>query len=343
MIRVLVVDDSPVIRELLKEILSEAPDISIAGFAENGEQATALNESLRPDVITMDVTMPVKNGLTATKEIMRTRPAPIIIVSSMFDPADVEASFIALEAGAVAVVEKPGNYGSPQYRAAAKKLVTHIRLMSELKLVGRKEKSPASDTAAGQAPQAKTRSIVGIGASTGGPTVVKEIIEKLPGNFAAPILLVQHLSEGFADAFATWLNKEAKVTVKTAENNETALPGHCYVASTGCHLGITAGGILMVIDDAPVHGHRPSVGFLFESLAASYNANAVGVLLSGMGDDGSQELLTLKKRGALTIAQNEETSLINGMPGTAVKLGAAEKVLSPQEIAEELLKIPFVS
>ncbi len=340
MIRVLIVEDSAVVRQHLKNIL-EGADIRVIGMAENGEESLALVQEHKPDVITMDINMPKMNGLEATRRIMETSPAPIVIVSASFDPNDVDQSFRAMEAGAVAIAEKPPGNGHPGYEDAARNLVQTVRLMSEVRVVKRWNRSRFTgaadrdtfETTSVQAPG--NIKMVAIGASTGGPPVLQTILAGLPREFPVPVLIVQHIAKGFLEGMVSWLGQTTGLTVHIARYGDHPLPGHVYFAPDDFHMEMR-GGRIVLTRDKPENGTRPSVSHLFRSVTHAFGENIIGVLLTGMGKDGADELKVMKDKGAITIAQDEESSVVYGMPGEAMRLGAATYVLPPAKIAAVL-------
>lgn len=340
MIRVLIVEDSPVIRESLAHILDSDPEIQIIGTAENGEEAVAFVTSRKPDIVTMDIHMPKMDGFTATRLIMETKPVPIIIVTGSAEMRDMEMSFRAIQAGALTVLLKPRGIGHPDHEREAKELVKTVKLMSEVKVVRRwartaERKKPPLQEAAVIVPPDGIR-IVAIGASTGGPPVIQKILSGLPKDFALPVLIVQHMAKGFTDGFTEWLGQTSRLPVHVAVDNSHLLPGRVYIAPEEVQMKVELNGRLSCVADGPENGLRPSVSYLFRSIAAVFEKHAAGVLLTGMGKDGAEELKLMKDKGAITIAQDEESSVVFGMPGEAVKLDAAQYVLSPEQITAAL-------
>lgn len=340
--RVLIVEDSPVVRELLAHVLGADPEIQVIGAARNGEEAIEAAERMRPDVITMDFHMPKMNGLDATRKIMETHPTPIVIVSGSSARNEVAAAFRVMEAGALVVVEKPAGPGHPDHEAAARELVQTVKLMSEVKVVRRWPRretgvpSPPSRPAADLAPIRAEVKLVAVGASTGGPIALKTILSELPKDFPVPVLIVQHIATGFTQGFVEWLAQSSGLAVHVATHGEYLLPAHVYVAPDGFHMKLASAGRIALSSDLPENGHRPAVSHLFRSVAAVLGRNAIGVLLTGMGKDGAEELKLMKEKGAVTIAQDQESSIVHGMPGEAISLDAATHVLSPDRIAEAL-------
>ena len=342
MIKALIVDDSPVARQLLDHILSADPEIRVVGFANDGEEAVELARRTKPDVITMDICMPKLNGYEATRRIMETCPTPIVVVSASWRPEDVDATFRSIEAGAVAVVQKPVGIGHPDYERAAQELVQTVRLMSEVKVITRRprpaQRSKTSSTLEA-APtgmvQPKT-SVVAIGVSTGGPPVLQTVLSLLPQEFPAPILVVQHIASGFLGGMVEWLDRATALSVKIATDGEPLERGHVYFAPDGLHMGVTQAGHVTLSSGPRENSMRPSASFLFRSVAAAFGRSAVGVLLTGMGRDGAEELKLLRDTGAVTVAQDEASSVVYGMPGEAARLGAATHILPPDQVAAKL-------
>jgi two-component system chemotaxis response regulator CheB len=342
MIEVLVVEDSPVAREFLLYILDSDPEIKVVGTATNGKQALAALEDIKPDVITMDIHMPEMDGFEATRRIMETSPTPIVIVTANENPREVRTSFRAIEAGALAVVPRPRGLDHPEFESNASELVQTVKLMSEVKVIKRwnRTRTAASVTAVREIDVNGDRGdveVVAIGASTGGPVALQSILTGLSRDFPVPVLVVQHMAPGFTPGFVGWLNQTSLLPVHLPADGEAMLSGHAYVAPDGFQMALgVKGRVALSRDAAPEYGLRPSVSFLFRSLAEVYGQKAVGVLLTGMGKDGAAELQLMKGRGAITFAQDEESSVVHGMPGEAIKLGAASYVLPPDKIAEAL-------
>ncbi len=346
MIKVLIVDDSPVMLELLRETLSADPKIKIIGFAENGQQAFEFVEKEKPDVITMDVNMPVMNGLDATRKIMENYPTPIIIVSANFSPTDIKKTFMAFEFGAVSVSEKPRNYGTPEYDRIAKQLCQNIKLMSEIKVVKRVAKNKQiiapktfAETRETSFDDSGKIDFIAIGTSTGGPVVLEKILSGLKSDFSIPILIVQHIAKGFTKGLVDWLNNNSKVKVVVGESSQKIEPAHCYVAPDDRHMTLDSNLRIRLNSNPPEYSLRPAVSAMFRSIAENKLKNCVSILLTGMGRDGAAELKMIKDIGAVTIAQNEESSTVFGMPGEAVKLNAASHIYSPEQIINYLNKL----
>jgi two-component system chemotaxis response regulator CheB len=342
MIKVLIVEDSRVVRDLLTYILSSDPDIQVIGTASNGEEAVKAVRDKRPDVVTMDINMPKMDGFEATRIIMETIPTPIVIVSASWDPKEVQKTFRAMEAGALATVGKPVGVAHPDYKDQAKELIQTVKLMSEVKVIRRQSHIkhgkgiPAGLAVNDLIPSTTDVKVVAIGASTGGPPVIETILSKLSKDSRAPLLIVQHIAPGFVQGFADWLANSCRFLVRIATQHEFPLPGHAYIAPDDVHMGVDVGGRIVLVKSKPENGWRPAVSYLFRSVAEVFGKNSVGVLLTGMGKDGAYELKRMKEKGAITIAQDKESCVVYGMPGEAIRLGAALHVLTPSSIAAML-------
>lgn len=344
LIKVLVVDDSPVTREFLAHILGADPDIQLIGTANDGQQALQAVERRRPDVITMDMHMPNLDGLETTRRIMETHPTPIVVVSGSTDPHEVATMFRVMDAGALAVLRRPAGIGHPDHEATARELVQTVKLMSEVKVVRRWPRVRAEPSVTlPMGPRlmgapAKVR-VVAIGASTGGPPVLQTILADLPEDFPAPVLIVQHIATGFVRGLIEWLEHSSRLPIHLATHGETMLPGHVYVAPDELQMKVRRGGTIVLARDAPENGLCPSVSYLFRSLAEVYGGEAVAGLLTGMGRDGAEELKLLREKGAVTFAQDKDSSVVHGMPGEAIRLDAATLILPPEKIAAALTSL----
>jgi two-component system chemotaxis response regulator CheB len=344
MIKVLIVEDSAVVREFLVQILGSDPAIQVVGTANDGEEALEAVRRWQPDVITMDIHMPKLDGLEATRRIMETQPTPIVIVSGSTDPQDVAMTFRAMEAGALAVLGRPAGIGHPDQEATARELVQTVKLMSEVKVVRRWPRvqretavTRPSEALVGRAP-AEVK-VIAIGASTGGPPVLQTILAGLPKEFPVPVLIVQHMATGFVPGFVVWLAQSCRLPIHLAEHGETMLPGHVYVAPDEFQMKVEHGGRIVLARDDPQNGLCPSVSSLFRSVAEVYGGAAVAGLLTGMGRDGAEELKLLRDKGAVTFAQDKESSVVHGMPGEAITLDAATLILPPEKIAATLTSL----
>jgi len=337
MIRVLIVEDSLSVRLLLKKILEMDPEIIVIGMAASGEEALEFLEKKNSevDVITMDIIMPGIDGFETTKKIMASTPKPIVVVSGTYKYGETEKSFKAIEAGAVTIIEKPVVMTHPAYPRMKDNLLSTVKLMSEVKVVTHWNKRPRVKKENGWQ---KERTISDkielmlIGASTGGPPVIRTILGGISKNVRFPILVVQHISAGFGEGLARWLSEETGLQVHIPLEGEQCLPGHVYIAPDDCHMGISEKGSISLDKSTPENGQRPSVSHLFRSAVRHSPRNTMAVLLTGMGNDGAAELKQLKEAGVITIAQNEASCVVFGMPGEAVKIDAAKFVLPPRDI-----------
>ena len=340
MIRVLIVDDSPVAREFLAHILTSDPGIEIAGFVADGADALGAVQRLRPNLVTMDIHMPRMDGYQATVDIMDGAPTPILIVSASASAKNAPAVFRALDAGALSTIQRPPGLEHPDFRSASAELIKLVKTLSEIPVVrkfARITKIPMTAPIGLPIPQSSASiQLVAIGASIGGPPVLSTILSLLTPAFPVPVLIVQHISPGFVEGFMDWLSAASGFPLHLAANGQRPEPGHGYVAPDGCHLGLASGPRLLLSSHPPEQGARPSVGYLFRTVAEVMGRKAAGVLLTGMGRDGADDLLQLRMAGGVTFAQDEASSAVHGMPGDAIKLGAADYVLSPERSAATL-------
>jgi two-component system, chemotaxis family, protein-glutamate methylesterase/glutaminase len=344
-LRVLVVDDSLTVRKAIVDILDASPDLEVVGEAADGRTAIELCDRLRPDVITMDMMLPVMTGLAATEYIMAFVPTPILIVSASTNRGELFKTYDALAAGAVDVLEKPLDGAADaewsERLMSAIRMVARIRVVSHprarLGALGRNSPSAGAPADAVEARGLPPR-VLAIGASTGGPGAVLTILRELPPDFAVPILLVIHVAEPFGTAMAEWLDAQTRFTVRHPHDGEP-IPelgsGLVLMAVPDRHLLLSDGRV--TLGDGPERAScRPSVDVLFESLAASEKLATIACLLTGMGKDGATGMQALRRAGGYTIAQDEASSVVFGMPGEAVRIGAAREVLPLERIAPRL-------
>jgi two-component system chemotaxis response regulator CheB len=341
-LRVLVVEDSVTVRETLITILAAEPDIEVVGEAANGKRAIELCLALQPDVMTMDMMLPVMSGLSATEYIMAHCPTPILVVSASINRGELFKIYEALAAGAVDVLEKPT--GMEAAGAWERRFIATVRLVAKIRVITHPRARLAG--LAAQRP-ARTRpvmdervsgyAVVAIGASTGGPGAVLEVLRALPAAFCLPILLVLHINEPFGTAFADWLDAQTRRPVIFGRDGMAvgAAAGRVVVAPGGRHM-VVRGGYLHLTDDPERHSCRPAVDVLFESVALDYGARAAACLLTGMGRDGALGLLQIRRAGGLTIAQDESSCVVYGMPREAALIGAASQVLRLDDIGPRI-------
>lgn len=339
MIRVLVAEDSVTARELLVGMLRSDPEIAVIGEAQDGLEAVTMTKRLRPDLVTMDIRMPRIDGFEATKRIMIEAPTPIVIVSGSVNVQEVEVSMHALRAGAVALLPKPRGPRSPGFDGEAAQFLATIKSMAQVKVVRHWAPRPSHRPAIVVPPvDHRNVRLIAIAASTGGPAALQRLLADLPGDLVPPIVVVQHIARGFVEGMARWLNLTSSLQVKVAEADEPLSAGTVYLAPDQRHLGV-AGGRIRLSDGEPVDGFRPSASHLFASAAREYGPSMVAVILTGMGQDGLEGLRTARAAGALIVAQDEETSVVFGMPGVAVAASLTHAVLPLPAIAPHLNEI----
>lgn len=335
MLRVLIVDDSAVARTLLSHVLRGA-GLDVVGEARDGEEAVRMAATLRPSVIAMDVHMPGLDGHEATRRIMEEAPTPIVMVTSA-QPVDVARSFRAVEAGALTLLEKPGAPGSPRFAELADELITTVKLLADVKLVRRRRRRASVPRSHVRLPERRT-DLVAIGSSTGGPAALASLLKGLPPDLPVPVLIVQHIAQGFDRGLVEWLDKVTRLSVRLAEAGSPLRPGEVLVGPQDRHLGVVGNGTAELSAAPAIGGHRPSATHLFSSVARSYGDRAMGVILTGMGNDGAVGLLDLRTAGGVTVAQDKASSVVYGMPREAVHLGAVDCILPLQEIAPAIAR-----
>lgn len=345
-IKVLVVDDSALMRKLIPMIISADENIEVIGTAMDGDFALNKLPQLRPDVITLDIDMPRMNGLATLKSVVRNFNIPVILVSSLTrDGAGITLK--GLEMGAFDFVPKPKNVISSRIFEISANLISKIKAAAESKscvqynepVEARKKPQRVVSMSSGGS---LLKGVVAIGISTGGPQALTEILPKLPADFPLGILIVQHMPETFTGLFAQRLDSICNIEVKEAENGDIVRPGLALLAHGGKHLKVkkTPLGLLSILSQgAPVSGHRPSVTVLFNSVAEEFGSNAIGVIMTGMGEDGVEGLRSIKEKGGITIAQDEASAVVYGMPKTAFEKGYADEVLGLHEIIPELMRL----
>jgi len=341
-IRVLVVDDSSLIREIIIKILEKDPEFFVVGQAENGSEAVRLTQNLRPDLIIMDLYMPVMDGFQAIEKIMAYHPTPILVATTALAREGKIISFRALELGALEVIDKPTLSSGPDLSPKENEFLLLAKMLSRVQVVSHvrgKLKRIPSEPPAAENRDADQFKIVAVAASTGGPKALLHILRGLPENLPAAIVVVQHISEGFSSGLASWLNHEAQLIVKEGVKGEELKPGTMYIAPTGFHMLVNSSRRIVFNSDRPIMSHRPSGTTLLKSVAEYFGPKALGVILSGMGSDGAEGILEIKKRGGKTIAQAENDCVVFGMPKAAIELGAVDKVLPLDLIAAEIQKM----
>ncbi|NVJ22472.1 MULTISPECIES: chemotaxis-specific protein-glutamate methyltransferase CheB [Myxococcus] len=338
-LRIVVAEDSPTARRLLVEILRADPALSVVGEARDGVEAVELTQRLRPHLVTMDIQMPRMDGLEATRRIMTEVPTPVVVVSTLVE-RDIQTSMAALRAGALAVLQKPLGPETPDFDADSRRLRDTLKAMAEVKVVRRwpDRSTPHATPAPKPAPRAQTSrtAVVALAASTGGPAALFRLLSELPADFPAPLLVVQHIALGFGQGLASWLATAGPLPVRVAEEGELLLPGHVYLAPDDRHLGVQDGRA-QVSKAAPVNGFRPSATWLFRSVARAHGSEGLAVVLTGMGQDGLEGARELREAGGRVLAQDEESSVVFGMPGVVVNAGLADEVVSLSALPSRVL------
>lgn len=342
-IRVLLVEDSPTQRILEKKLLENDPEIEIIGEAIDGEEAVEKALALKPDVILLDLQLPKLDGLEVIKKIMSREPIPILVLSSVVNKSEKFSSMEALRRGAVNVMEKPSIEKGQSWMQIANEILKNVKEVSKVHVVPHIE----VPTIMPPKPMVETPEhefeAVAIGASTGGPKLVHQILSALPADYPMPVFIVQHISPGFDESFAEWLNKTVKINVKVAKSGEDVRSATAYVAPVGFHMKVTSNRTIYLDNGPSVNNQKPSADVLFESVAEVYRDRAIGVILSGMGRDGAAGLKKMKEAGAKVFALRAEECVVFGMPGAAVEIGAVEKTSSIEEIIEFIVKAGEVS
>lgn len=352
-IEILLVDDSQVSRDLISYIISSDPTLKIIGYAENGEKALEfISNHRKPDVIITDIVMPKMDGFALTKKIMQTNPIPIIIMSGVYNHHEVTKSFQAITAGALTILEKPKGTGDKQYLDTARFVIETIKALGKIKLSNKKRNSSSSEASSispsFKSPVVKTSSplnrsmtsikAVAIGATLGGPQALSIILSNLQPNFPIPIFIAQQLSMGFMQGLVNWLSETSFLKIQIAKNGEQAKPGTVYISPDKSSIEVNKDNVIRIIENNQ-NTSVNCIGRLFHSMAIEHGANGVGILLTGTGTDGPEELLLMKDRGAITIVQEKKTCVRADLPEQAIKLGAAQHVIPLLQIAETVEKI----
>lgn len=354
-IKVFLVDDSPVALIVLKRIFASSGEVEVVGTSHTAKQALALIPTLKPDVICTDFHMPQMDGLEFTREIMATCPRPILVISTAVQPEDTYNVFQLLNAGAVDVFPKPQSGLLNENSFLARDLIRKVKILSGVRVFTRRNRPSeshhranssqtltsklSSPPASVSTPSLTSKPIrmIGIGASTGGPQALHQILTQLPAHLSAPVICIQHISEGFLQGLVNWLNLQCSLSVQIARNGEIPKNGTVYFAPERYHLEMDRQGRFLYTDAPPLAGHRPSITVTFRSLARYYGDRCVGILLTGMGRDGADGMAAIAQSRGITIAQDEASSVVFGMPKEAIALGAAHQILAVDTIASVLL------
>ncbi len=342
-IGVLIVEDSLVTRRFLAELIAQAEGLRVVGEARDGYEALELAKTLKPDVISMDITMPEMGGLEATRLIMRDTPTPIVVVSASLNKQDVDMAFEALQAGAMAVVEKPPGRQHPDFERKSQEMLAALRLMARVQAAKQRQllarSSPPTPVPSPTRARRGRVEVVAIVASAGGPAALARVLSDLPADFPVPVLVVQHLAADFLPGLAHWLDLETPLSVRLARPGDALRAGVVYLAPGGVHMAVNGKGRVRLIAERGEHRHQPSATVLLESVAESYGKAAIGVIMTGMGDDGARGLRAMRDAGARTLAQDEESCVVFGMPAAAIQCGAAERVVPLDRLAAAILDL----
>ncbi len=344
-IKVLVVDDSSLVRKIITDILEKDPDITVVDTANNGKSAIFKNKELNPDVITMDIEMPIMDGLEALQEIIATNPKPVIMMSVLTQHG-AEATFKALDYGAIDFVPKPSSVLSLSVDDIAAQLVSKVKAYAKFKISApRIAKKSSREKLVAPKPSLvssgdEINRVVGIGTSTGGPSALLSVFKELPANFSSSIFIVQHMPEGFTEAFSNRLNRVSQLQVKEAEDKDEVKPGFAYLAPGHSHMYIEGSSkkYIRLSDAQKVSGHRPSIDVLFESLADAYKKDLVAIIMTGMGSDGAKGIKRIRQLGGHTIGQDKETSVVYGMNRVAIENGDVFDIVPLDEIAKKIVE-----
>lgn len=350
-LRILIAEDSSLFATVLQDLLRSEGDIEVVGLVDNGEDAIEMCASLRPDLVLMDIQMPRLDGLSATERIMAKTPTPILIVTSDPYVNGVDMTFQALRAGALDLVSKPTSLPLP--RAQHRDFIRKIRLLSEIPVIRHVRGRARGSTTSSPPPPAELvvptpvsrprrpagrvgPLIIGVVASTGGPRALAQLMADLPGDLDAAILIVQHITAGFSAHLARWLNAHSALTVREGTHGERVEPGHVYIAPSESHMMLGSGRKLMIHEGDPVEGHCPNGDLLLESIAENHGAASIGAVLSGMGHDGARGLKAMADVGALTMVQDRASSVVYGMPQSALALECVDEVVNLEAMGETL-------
>ncbi len=341
--KILIVDDSAYTRQLIKRILEQEHGLEVVGIAPDGIDAMAKTLRLKPDIITLDFEMPEMDGFSFLRWLMRERPTPVIMVSSHNDSKTV---FKALELGAVDFIAKPTKRASVELQSIEKDLIRKVRGIKEIRmdLLSRNLELLAREETVG-APLERGREgvqVVAIGSSTGGPAALQIILTRLPADFPAAVVVSQHMPKGFTGPLSERLNKLSEARIREAKDLDVLEPGTVYICPGGHHLGLKQKGqktVVVLKEGKMTDKYIPSVDYMMHSVAGIFGPNATAVILTGMGNDGREGMVEIKRKGGYTIAESEESAVVFGMPGEAIKAGAIESVLPISEIPAEIIRV----
>lgn len=341
--RVMIVEDSLVVRQLLAHIIARDPRLILAAAVSSAEEALREITRVQPDVISMDIRLPGMDGLEATRRIMSDHPTPIVVIAGSVEDSALKISMNALRAGALSVVEKPVGVTSDGYEAIADTICTQLYIMSRVPVVRQRSfawrHATESDSALRDELTSPQPTLMTIAASTGGPPALAKVLGSLPADFPIPILLVQHMGAPFMEGFASWLDGITALDVAIAREQEIPCAGRVYVAPGDRHLLLSAAGTLQISASPPLASQRPSATVMFRSVAKVLGSKGLGVLLTGMGEDGAEGLVEMRRAGAYTIAEDESTAVVYGMPAAALRMGGVRASLPLDMIASRIAQL----
>jgi len=344
LIRVLLAEDSPTVRHHLTQVINEMPGLKVVGEARDGAEAVELVESLKPDVISMDIRMPRLDGLEATRRIMSQHPTPIVMVSALLDE-EIDLSFQALQAGALAVVPKPPARDKPTFNEQQRQLANTLTAMAGVRVVRRWEHAPGLNSKQETGPLISAQEkpeILAIGASAGGPGALIRLLGSLPADLPIPIVIVQHMPDEFITGLSRWLGESTALPVRVAAHDALLKPGFVYLSPGSAHLTIAREGerlVARLVRERGEYRYQPSVDVLLDSVAVVCGAKSIGVILTGMGEDGATGLLAMRQAGARTFSQDRASCTVYGMPAAAVERGGVEQVLPLDKLPSAVVKL----
>lgn len=338
-IRVVIVDDSLIARELIKKILETDTQVKVVGEAKNGKEAIEMVAALRPNIVTLDLRMPVMDGFEAIEQIMAFNPTPILVITATSFEKKQEIIFEALTLGALDIVAKPSPEMWADFPRVAAELIKKVKMLSSIPVITHLKGRNRGLGRIYISKKVEAFKVIAIGASTGGPRAILRILNRLPEDFPAGIVIVQHIAPGFIKEMVKWLDKNCKISVKLAKEGEKIVPGQALVAPNDLHLFVKEKRRIELAKTLPVGGHRPSVNVLFSSVASVYKSNAIGVILTGMGKDGVEGMKDIRDMGGQTIAQDEESCVVFGMPKVTIERVGVDKIVPLEVIAEEIIKM----
>lgn len=345
-VRVLIADDSPSVRWHLTSLLNNVAGLQVVGEARDGAEVLSLVPQLKPDVVSMDIHMPRMDGLEATRRLMMEHPTPVVIVSGLLEK-DLDLSFQALQAGALAVVEKPPDRNHPGFPDKHRQLLKTLIAMSAVKVIRRGRTGMLNTDITQETATVVTRrprvfpELIAIGASTGGPGALSQMLKRLPV-LPIPIVVVQHMADEFINGLARWMGKSSGWSIRVASNGAHLEPGVVHLSPGKAHLIVARQGKQLtarLVNEPGEYRYQPAIDMLFRSVASTCGAAAIGLVMTGMGDDGAEGLLAMRKAGARTFAQDHTSSVVFGMPGAAIERGAVEEVLSLEQLPDAITRL----